>query len=187
MTDTLGVALNRDSLHSVAVQEQFETTGSFLVELQNHGAATHVHLNTDDSLSTVAEIEATNHYVEAESVRKVSIDAIDHEEWPQDTIRGKLKVVVAHGQETHWVDVEFDRTPVTEPVEVDPELTRPDPEENEESGSPLLRGLPVGVLGGIALILAIGAVFVDRFSLAFGGFSLAAGVACAVAAYALLA
>jgi hypothetical protein len=185
VTDTLGVALNRDGLHSIAVQERFETTGSFVVELQNHGAATHVHLNLDDSLSAIGEIGATNHYVEAENVRKVSIDTVDHEAWPQDTVRGKLKVVVAHGQQTHWVDVELDRTPITEPVEVDPELNRPDPEDTDD-GSPLLRGLPVGVLGGIALILAIGALFVDGLGTVLGGLSLAAGVACAAAAYLLL-
>lgn len=186
MTDTLGVAVNRDGLHTLAVPDSFEADGPFVVELENYGEGTHVHLNLDDRLSEVARIRATNHYVEADESRPVSIEVRDSSEWPADTVRGQLKVVVAHGQETHYVDVTFDRTPDKQPVEVDPELSRPQADEPSNDRS-LLAALPVVVLGGVALILAVGALFAGGgINFLLGAFAILAGAICAVAAYYLL-
>jgi hypothetical protein len=187
VTDTLGVAVNKNGLHTLEVQESFETDGPFTVELQNYGEATHVHLNLDDRLSEIARIRATNHYVETESARDITIEVRDPDAWPSDVVRGKLKVVVAHGQETHYVDVVFDRMPESQPVEVDPDLSRPATEE-PSGDSPLLRALPVAVLGLVALILAVGSLLaVDGINFVLGAFSVLAGGICAVAAYYLLA
>lgn len=186
MTDTLGVAVNRDGLHTLAVPDSFEADGPFVVELENHGEGTHLYLNLDDRLSEVARIRATNHYVEADETRAVDIEARDSSEWPSDTIRGQLKVVVAHGQETHYVDVTFDRTPDKQPVEVDPELSHPQTDETSNDRS-LLQALPVVVLGGVALILAVGALFAtNSINFVLGAFAVVAGAVCALAAYYLL-
>jgi hypothetical protein len=186
VTDTLGVAVNKNGLHTLEVPDTYEVGGPFVVELRNHGEAVHVHLNLDDRLSEVARIGATNHYVEAEEARHVDIEVLDPEAWPTDVVRGKLKVVAAHGQETYYVDVVLDRREEETPVEVDPDLNRP--QEGEEIGaSPSLRALPVGVLGAIALLLAVGAIFAgDSFNFALGLFSVIAGGLCALAAYYLL-
>jgi hypothetical protein len=186
VTDTLAVAVNENGLHTLEVQDTFEVAGPFVVQLANHGEAAHVHLNLDDRLSEVARIGATNHYVEAEETRHVEIEVRDSEHWPTDVVRGKLKVVVAHGQESHYVDVILDRTEEKQPVEVDPELSRPQETDSEPSSS--LRALPVGVLGFVAVLLAAGSIFAaDGINFLLGAFSILAGGLCAVAAYYLLA
>ena len=116
MTDTLGVDVNDSGLHTLEVADTFEADGPFAVELRNHGEATHVHLNLDDHLSEVARLDATNHYVEGDESRRIEIEVRNPDAWPQDLVRGKLKVVVAHGQETHYVDVTLDRTRRSGPV-----------------------------------------------------------------------
>ncbi len=184
MPDTLGVDVSREGLHSLEVQETFEAEGPFVVELRNHGEATHVHLNLDDRLSEIARIGATNHYIEAGEHRHIDIEVRDPEAWKSDLVRGKLKVVAAHGQEKHFVDIIFDRTrDDDQPVEVDPDLSQPQPDPTSDR-SPLLRLLPVAVLGLIAVILAIAAVFAaDGINFMLGLFSVLAGGLCAVAGY----
>ncbi|MFT4885231.1 MAG: hypothetical protein ACI8U4_002753 [Natronomonas sp.] len=186
MTETLAVDVNRTGLHTLEAPTTFEAGGPFAVALTNHGEPTHVHIHLDDHLSEVARIEASNHYVETDETRHIEVKTRDPTEWPSDLVRGKLKIVTAHGQETHYVDVELDRTPEKEPVEVDPDLSKPQQTENTEI-SPAMRALPVGVLGAVALILAIGALFAaGSIDLLLGGFAVVAGVACAIAANYLL-
>jgi hypothetical protein len=186
VTQTLGVDVNRTGLHSLEAPTTFEANGPFAISLTNHGEPTHVHVHLDDRLSEIARIRASNHYVDTDETRHIEVETRDRSEWPGDVVRGKLKVVTAHGQETHYVDVEFDRTPEKEPVEVDPDLSKP--RQKDDSGvSPTMRALPVGVLGAIALILAVGALFAaDGVNFALGGFAVLAGVCCAVAANYLL-
>ena len=188
MTDTLEVDLNREGLQTLEVPERFEAGGPFTVAFDNHGEAVHVYLNLDDRLSEVARIEATNHYVEGGERRRVDVQVRDPSEWPSETVRGKLKVVAAHGRETHFVDVTFDATAEKRPVEVDPDLSQPQPDRGrDDDTSPMLRALPVAVLGAVAIILAIGALVAGQgMDLLLGGFAVVAGAACAVAAYYLL-
>jgi hypothetical protein len=189
--DTLAVDVNRSGLHTLEVDERFETDGPFVVELSNHGEATHVHLHLDDELSGIARLEAANHYVESNENRAVQVEALNPREWPGDTIRGKLKVVAAHGQEKRFVDVVFDRTPDDKPVEVDPELATPGADGGAATastptagGSSVLRLIPVAVLGIVAVLLAVGALLAaDGIDFVFGGFAVLAAALCAVAAY----
>jgi hypothetical protein len=160
VTDTLAATVNRTGIHSLEVPDAFETDGSFTVELRNRGQATHVHLHLDDALSEVAELDAGNHYVEAESTRPVRV----HVDGNAETVRGKLKVVTAYGAETHWVDVTVN-PPKKRPVDVDPELSKPrnDPQSDgllsELDLSTVVSALPAVVLGLVAVVLAFGAVF----------------------------
>ena len=189
MTDSLTVDVNRNGHHTLEVPDSFETGESFSVELRNHGEATHVHLHLDDTLSTVAALDAPNHYVEGDGRRTVRIPVRDRAQWPGETVRGRLKVVTAHGRETRYVEVVLDGTPDKEPVQVDPDLSKPKQREEPSpmASSPVLRALPVAVLGSVALIFAIGTVFAgDGVDFVLGGFAVAAGAACAVAAYYLL-
>ena len=183
MTDSLAVAVNRDGLHTLAVPTRFEAHGPFVVELRNHGEAAHIHLNLDDRLSEVARIRATNHYVEAGESRRIDIETRDPSAWPDEAVRGKLKVVVGHGQETHYVDVTLDPAVAGREMPVDPDLATPTPDDGSESTSPI-RVLPVIVLGSVAVLLAAAAVLADGgIDLAAGGLALVAAGLCAVAAY----
>ncbi|MFP4625610.1 MAG: hypothetical protein ACLFNI_03340 [Natronomonas sp.] len=184
MTDTLAVMVNRTGLHSLEVPETFEATGSFSIELRNYGEAAHVHIHLDDTLSSVASLDAVNHYIDAGETRTLSVDVVDGEHLPEDPLRGNLKVVTGHGQETRYVEVILEGAPET--VRVDPSLSNPKPMGPDPS-SPVLRALPVAVLGGVALILAIATVFAsDGMAFVLGGFAMLAGIGCAVTAYYLL-
>lgn len=186
MTETLGVDVNRTGLHTIGAPTTFEANGPFAIALTNHGEPTHVHVHLDDRLSEIARIEASNHYVEPDETRHIEVKTRDQADWPSDMVRGKLKIVTGHGQETHYTDVRFDRTPDKEPVEVDPDLSKPR-QQNDAGVSPTMRALPVGVLGAVALLLAIGALFAaDGINFILGAFSILAGVCCAVAANYLL-
>ncbi len=185
MTDTLTVAVNRDGLHTLAVPAEFEATGPFAIELHNHGEAAHVHLNLDDRLSAVARLKATNHYVESGETRRIEIETRDPSSW-SETVRGKLKVVVGHGQETHYVDVLFDRPTSPKEVRVDPELAKPNTDPDPEL-PPLVRVLPVVAFASVAVLLAVGALFASNgIDTVIGTLALVAAGLCAASAYYLL-
>ena len=187
--ESLGVDVNRSGLHTLEVDERFEADSPFVVELTNHGESTHLHVHLDDDLSQVARLEAANHYVESGETRRVRVRVMDQREWPEDVIRGKLKVVAGHGRETRFVDVVFDRTTDEEPVEVDPELAASGaaPSGSGSSRSTTLRLIPVAVLGLVAVLLAVAALLtVEGIDLLFGGLALVAALLSAVVAYALV-
>lgn len=183
MPDTLPVHLNRDDLHDVAVPNTFEATGTFTIQLENHGAPLHVHLHLDDSLSEVATLEAGNHYVE-EDARQVVVDVR-----PQGSVRGKLKVVAAYGATTRYVDVVITEPEESEDrVRVDESLSKPQPKPDPEpSGRPTAGSALVSpetgvlALGGVALFVAILAVVVlDNTAVVLGALGVLAGVLAAV-------
>jgi len=186
VTDTLAVAINRDGLHTLAVPETFEADGPFAVEFHNHGEASHVHVNLDDRLSAVARIAATNHYVEGGERRRLEVDLRDPAEWPSETVRGTLKVVVAHGQETRYVDVALEKDGLEGQVAVDPDLATPAVESDPDT-PPLFRLLPVVVLGSVAVLLGVGALVISEgVNIFLGGLALLAAALCAAAASVLL-
>ena len=200
MTDSLDVAVNQQGLHTLEVDDRFEADGSFLVELTNHGEATHVHLHLGDDLSEIARLEASNHYVESGRSRRVRVRALRPDEWPADTVRGKLKVVVAHGNTRRFVDVVFDRTTDDDPVEIDPELAAGSGSSSGSgsgsgygsksrstagAGTSTLRLIPVAALGLVAVLLAVGALIGTEVDLALGGFAVVAAALCAASAYLL--
>ena len=157
MADTLPVHLNRERLHSLEVPDSFEATGTFVVDLLNHGESIHVHLHLDDALSEVASIDANNHYVEAESSRPVEVRVHG-----DGSARGSLKIVSAYGTTTRYVDVT-----ISEPeeqrreVRVDESLAEPKARTGDRTStsSSLVERptLPVIALGVVALATAIGA------------------------------
>ncbi|GAB3417284.1 hypothetical protein GCM10027435_15850 [Haloparvum alkalitolerans] len=125
---TLQVELNGDGVHSIAAPDRFAAQGSFSIALVNRGQASHVHLNLDDTLAEVATLAATNHYVESEGVTHVQVTAAE----PDDTVRGKLKVVVGHGAATEYVTLAVEPRPRNEqPVIVDESLSSPPEREPE--------------------------------------------------------
>jgi len=194
VTDSLDVAVNQQGLHTLEVDDRFEADGSFVVKLINHGEATHVHLHLGDDLSEVARLEASNHYVESGRSRRVRVRALESDEWPADTVRGKLKVVVAHGNTRRFVDVVFDRTTDDDHVEIDPELAASGSSGSSSgsgsrstagAGTSALRLIPVAALGLVAVLLATGALVGTEVDLALGGFAVVAAALCAVSAYLL--
>lgn len=183
MPDEFAVHVSRQELHALEVPASFETDGPFDVVLVNHGESLHVHLHLDDTLSEVASIDASNHYVEGDSERAVRVD-VDGDRIPDDGVFGKLKVASAYGSQTRWVDVEL--TPPTdqrETVEIDESLAEPQPQETESNpDTPVGRPeIPVLALGALALVVAIlaAAILQDQFVL-LGSLVVLGGVLVAI-------
>ncbi|MFC7045832.1 hypothetical protein ACFQH6_10820 [Halobacteriaceae archaeon GCM10025711] len=159
MTDTLPVHVNRDGVNTLAPEtDVFEATGSFAIQLQNHGAPTHVHLHIDDDLSAVAEVETPNRYVERESTAVVMVRVTGS----RRPVRGRLEIVTGYGSETAYVTVSLTNpTEEKQPVDVDENLGHRQQEvavEPDDGGGvplPNLRNVPVLALGGLAILLAI--------------------------------
>lgn len=140
MSDALAVSLNRDRLHDVEVAERYSADGPFVVELSNHGESMHVHLHLDDDLSTVAELEANNHYVEEDATVVVQVGVNPRSE----PVTGKLKIVTGYGAETTYVDVrveERDRRSTGGGVDVDERLAEPRQRQPESNRSGALAEL----------------------------------------------
>lgn len=174
MTDRLVVQLNRTGIHSVDVPETFETEGSFVVVLQNHGEATHAHLHLGEQLSEIGRLDATNHYLDGNTARRVSVD-IDAE--PETRRRGRLKIVAGHGARTRYVSVVIDTTGST--VRVDPALSTPSTEPSTAVDE--LDPLAVGAVasGVLCLLLAVAAVLAAAANAVFAVFAVLAGLLAA--------
>lgn len=156
----LTVSLNEDGLHSIAAPASFEASEPFDVVLDNHGEAVHIHLNLDETLSTVADIRATNHYVEPDGSRPVGVGIN-----PRTTaVTGRLKIATGYGAEVTYTTVTI-RPPEEDPkrVTVDESLAKPqreppaEPTTAEQIGARLAdsgAGLVVA-FGLIAVLLAV--------------------------------
>ena len=183
MPEALPVHVSRDRLHALEVPASFDATHSFDVILINHGESLHVHLHLDDSLSDVATMDASNHYVEGGSQRAVRI-TVDTGRLPDDGLFGRLKVASAYGSETRWIDVELE-PPKRErqTVQVDEALAKPQPKRNDATGeSPVSRPeLPVLTLGGLALLVAaLAAALIGEPVVLLGALAVLGGVLVAL-------
>lgn len=119
----LVVHLNGKELYDVEpAATSFESSGSFAVELRNHGQAVHAHLRLDDDLSRVASLEGTNHFVDTGSATRVPVTVADG----APSVHGTLKVVTGYGSDTNDVEVHLTDGDGGEQVAVDENLGRPE-------------------------------------------------------------
>ncbi len=157
MTDELSVHISREELHALEVPASFEATGSFDIRLVNHGESLHLHLHLDDPLSTVAAIDAGNHYVEGETERRVRVE-VDTDRLGEEELLGKLKVASAYGAETRWIDILLSEPdPETESVRVDESLAQPQPTQTD--AEPVVEN-PAALVLGLALVAVLVAALV---------------------------
>ncbi|WP_135534503.1 DUF7524 family protein [Halostella pelagica] len=177
MPRTLAVHVNDETLHAITVETRsFETAGAFDIELVNHGRAVHVHLNLMEGLERGATLEATNHFVETETVRRVALDVVDG----ALPASGKLKIVTGYGAETAYVDVTArEAENSVDAVDIDETLAEPggtadtDVDRQTDARSllptPLAKSAPVVALAGVALFVALlAATVVDAMFALFG-------------------
>ncbi len=190
-SETLAIHLNRARLHSIEVPASFETPNSFVIELDNHGEAAHVHLRLDESLSNIASLPTSNHYVRPGAVTRVPVSV--HDDGP---VGGILTVATAYGSETEDIEIIIEPTAGKKRVEIDESLIERSGGGSVESGRTTpTRGTSAGtttdidtpvLLGGAALVILIGIVllFVPGIALYIGAFAVIIGVL--VASYLLL-
>jgi hypothetical protein len=193
---TLAVHLNRAELHSIELPGSFASADSFVVELDNHGEATHVHLRLDDALSEIASIPTSNHYVRPGATVRVPIRVSDN-----GPVTGALTVATAYGSQTEVVEISIEPTAGKERVDIDESLieradgtvdagrtrrpTQPTTTTTGTAGAPGGLGSSA-LLGGTALIILLGIalLFVEGIALYIGAFAVLAGLV--VAGYLLL-
>jgi hypothetical protein len=191
-SDTLAIHLNRADLHSIELPTTFASADSFVVELDNHGEATHVHLRLDDALSDIASIPTSNHYVRPGATVRVPIRV--HETGP---VAGFLTVATAYGSQSEEVEVSIEPTAGKRRVEIDESLiersdgivdtgpTRTATQQTTAVAS--TGGLDRStLLGGTALLILLGIalLFVESIALYIGSFAVLIGLV--VAGYLLL-
>lgn len=176
MVATLRVDLNRDGPKSVEVPATMSVEGDFFVAVENHGTDAHVHLHLDDELSQFARIEETNPFVPGgdETTIPVSVE-------PGTEANGMLEVVTGHGARRQAVQISLE-TPTESTVQVDEGLAEPATTEQQDRRSKADGGaLPLGVLGAIAVVVAVAvAATSDVGALIVGVIALVAGVGAAV-------
>ncbi|MFB6170506.1 MAG: hypothetical protein ABEJ06_05095 [Haloarculaceae archaeon] len=186
MSGTISIHVNRDDLYALEAPESFSTDGPFAVELHNHGAPVHVHLNLDDPLARLADFAATNRYLEEDATERIDVPVRSG----TGTVTGTLTVATAHGGEQRAVAVTVDRQEDSR-VEVDPDLARSVGRESEGSLSAAFGGanldrsavetLGVAALGVVAIVIAVGVVAaVGGLGAAIGAFVVLLAVAAAV-------
>lgn len=190
MDRTLSVDVNRQSVHSIEpTVRQFETSESFVIELTNHGSATHVHLNVDDGLADAISLDGGNHFLEAGRTYRIEA-SVDQRSRP---VSGRLKFVTGYGAETAVVDVSLippEKNPEKAPVEVDERLSKPQPrsESRQRNRSPDRSGrsstdLPMRVIAAGAIV-ALALLFVVVGALIAGNPAVILGVGIVLVAIA---
>lgn len=164
--------LNHEGPQSVAAPQAFKTGEDFSVYLENHGSPLHVHVRADQSLAEVAEVATPNRYVEEGATQRVQVE-IDDRDQPVD---GRLEIVTGYGSNTEYVSVTVRDPGAIEPdVEVDEELTRPEPSSGPSGGDAdqLIRNAMLG--GSLVVVVAI-AVVVGEPLVIVGGLFVLVGV-----------
>lgn len=185
MPASLPIDLNDSQLHGIDAPATFSTTGSFTVALDNHGEAVHVHLHLDDDLSRAARLDASNHYVDAETARTVEIAVADIDE----PATGKLKLVTGYGAETEYVEVMIEPpTEQRDSVTVDESLNRPPTPTAEPTPVEQLQrrageaALPALALGAFAIVLSLAVgLFADSLAVLLAASAVILGVVVALA------
>ena len=127
--DQLTAVLNEADLYAIASPSAFETSGSFDIVLDNDEQAVHVHLNLDETLSSVASLRTTNHYVERNRTYPVTVDV----EAPQTAVSGRLKIATGYGAEVAYTTVTISPPEDgSRQVAVDDSLSKPTTSEPTE-------------------------------------------------------
>lgn len=188
--DRVTATLNADDLYSIAAPSAFETAEPFDIALDNQNQAVHVHLNLDETLSQIATLRTTNHYVERNRTHIITVDV----DPPETAVSGRLKIATGYGAEVAYTTVTV-RPPADDStqVAVDNTLSKPATPEPTEPGlaehvdefvaaTPAGLSAPVAVVGLLALILSAGvAASIGSAAVLAGSLVVLLGVAASLA------
>ncbi len=145
MPDPLVIHVNSPRPNALEVPEMFVADREFALEIENEGKPVHVHLNLDDDLEEVLELETGNHFVPRENAYRLPVALRDG----RRPVRGKLKVSTGYGAESRFIEVRIVEPDPDDQVTVDASLAQPQREATEPA-------VPAGVLGEVGMIALIG-------------------------------
>jgi hypothetical protein len=182
--DRLSVHLNREKPRDVAPEAvSLETDRSFVLEFQNHGGPIHVHVHLDDALASVADLTATQIYVEEGETRSVQISI------PRDhpPAKGYVELSTGYGAEQARVNVTVTdhRKDGGPDVAVDEALSEKPESDPEEASTSLtaIAGPVTAATGAVVVAAAVAVAVSDSLAVLVGVLALLGAVG--VAAYLL--
>lgn len=149
---SLTVHLNRQGPRDLDAPATFETRRPFDVVLKNHGDGSHVHLELDDALASVARLSTDTVFVDGDVSERVRVDTRPVE----DPIEGTLRVAVGYGAEERAIDVtlaQYRENP--DQVDVDEDLSTPTRDPEADGGGLDLERVGLVVLAALALLVAL--------------------------------
>lgn len=184
MPERLSVHLNRDHPRDLQPEAaSLETDRSFVLVFENHGGPVHVHLRLDDALAAVADVAATQVYVDEGETRGVEI-AIPADHPPA---KGYVELSTGYGAEQARVNVTVtDKRKDGGPdVAVDESLSeKAEPTGDEDSVALADVALPTAAATAVVVVAAALTVSIsDSVAVLVGVLALLGGVG--VAAYVL--
>lgn len=150
MADTVPVKINVDGPNTLSLPDEATVEGDLLVQVENQGTDAHVHIRLDDTLSEIAALPESNHYVEGGESLEVPISF-----HPDTAATGVLEVVTGYGAHQQGVTLHVDTSP-DPTVTVDDSLDTPSSRtRTAERSTDTRRVLPLGLIGAFCVIAAV--------------------------------
>nr|WP_157502603.1 hypothetical protein [Halobacterium sp. CBA1126] len=180
----MSVHLNRDHPRDLdPAAASLETDRSFVLVFENHGGPIHVHLRLDDALAAVADMAATQVYVDEGETRGVEISI------PPDhpPTKGYVELSTGYGAEQARVNVTVtdERKDGGPDVAVDESLSeKAEPTGDEDSVALADVAVPTIAAAGVVVVVAALTVSIsDSVAMLVGALAVLGGLG--VAAYLL--
>lgn len=185
VADPLEIHVNRRRPNVLEVPELFVADQDFAVEVVNAGKPVHIHLNLDDDLLEVLDMETGNHFVPREDTYRLPV-RVRGDNRP---VRGKLNVSTGYGAESRFIELRVVEPDEDERVTVDEQLAEPSGRAPQPTWSArIVSEVGVVALVVIALVaLAVGATIVATLTTpVLGGLLAVAAMLIAVGVYLFL-
>lgn len=144
MSDSLEIHVNRQRPNVLEVPEMYVADRDFAIEIINDGKPVHVHVNLDDELLELLEVDTGNHFVARENTFRLPVTVRDGAR----PVRGKLKISTGYGSESRFIELRVVEPTDDDRVVVDAELSEPPDRRQESELTPRI----VGEIGAIALL-----------------------------------
>ncbi len=144
MPDPLEIRVNSPRPNVLEPPESFVADREFSIEIVNEGKPVHVHLNLDNDLVEIIEMETGNHFVPREDTYRIPVTLLEG----RRPVRGKLKVSTGYGSESEFIEIRVVEPSDDDRVTVDETLAEPQREPREPA-------VPAGVLSEVGMIALV--------------------------------
>lgn len=149
----LSVHLNREKPRDVDGPTSFSASQPFDIALENHGDGANVHLQLDETLSTVAQLGKRELRVGPGATKHVRVDVGAVEE----AVSGQLTITLGYGVSTVKTTVTVE-PPAPEAYDITVDESLGTPQRPAEPRRPEARTLALLSLAGLALFAAVAVV-----------------------------
>lgn len=168
----LSVHLNREKPRDVDAPATFTATEPFDIALENHGDSSHVHVQLDERLSSVARLAKREQRVTegATTHVHVTVETLD------EPVTGELSISLGYGAATGKTIVTVEQ-PQQEESDIAVDESLGTPQQPTEPRGPSVRMLALLALAGGALLSAVAAALTVESPVVLGAAVIVALVA----------